>query len=110
MSTIKAEHWINHDDTENYKCRVWVNFDGTGTVAIRASGNVSSVTDNSTGNYTVNFDTPIVDANYEVCVSSNTYNSILGSATNLAGSAGLTIRNHSDSLIDVANVNMSVHR
>lgn len=36
-------------------CRAWVNFNGTGTVAIRASFNVSSITDNGTGNYTINF-------------------------------------------------------
>ena len=47
-----------------YGCRAWVNFDGTGTVAIRASGNVSSITDNSTGNYTINFTTAMPDANY----------------------------------------------
>lgn len=47
-----------------YFGRAWVNFDGTGTVAIRASGNVSSITDNGTGNYTVNFTTTFVDANY----------------------------------------------
>ena len=35
-----------------YACRAWVNFNGTGTVAIRASGNVSSITDNGTGDYT----------------------------------------------------------
>jgi hypothetical protein len=47
-----------------YGCRAWVNFNGTGTVAIRASGNVSSITDNGTGNYTVNFTTAMPDANY----------------------------------------------
>jgi hypothetical protein len=47
-----------------YACRAWVNFNGTGTVAIRASGNVSSITDNSTGDYTVNFTTAMPDANY----------------------------------------------
>jgi hypothetical protein len=47
-------------------CRAWVNFNGTGTVAIRASGNVSSITDNGTGDYTVNFTTAMVDANYAV--------------------------------------------
>jgi hypothetical protein len=49
-----------------YGCRAWVNFNGTGTVAIRASGNVTSITDNGTGNYTVNFTSNIVDANYAV--------------------------------------------
>lgn len=48
-------------------CRAWVNFKGTDTVAINASGNVSSITDNGTGDYTVNFITNMPDANY--CVS-----------------------------------------
>jgi uncharacterized protein (AIM24 family) len=47
-----------------YGCRAWVNFNGTGTVAIRASGNVSSITDNGTGDYTVNFTNAMPDANY----------------------------------------------
>ena len=50
----------------NYSCRAWVNFDGTGTPAIRASGNVTSITDNGTGDYTVNFTTAMPDANYSV--------------------------------------------
>ena len=45
-------------------CRAWVNFNGTGTVAIRASFNVSSITDNGTGDYTVNFTTALPDSNY----------------------------------------------
>ena len=52
-----------------YFARAWVNFNGTGTVAIRASGNVSSITDNGTGDYTVNFTTAIVDANYSVSIA-----------------------------------------
>ena len=47
-----------------YGCRAWVNFDGTGTVAIRDSGNVSSITDVGTGNYTVSFSTNMPDSNY----------------------------------------------
>jgi hypothetical protein len=47
-----------------YGCRAWVNFDGTGTVAIRGSGNVSSITDNGTGDYTVNFTTAMPDTSY----------------------------------------------
>ena len=49
-----------------YGCRAWVNFNGTGTVAIRASGNVSSITDNATGAYTINFTNAMPDANYSV--------------------------------------------
>ena len=48
----------------SYACRAWVNFDGTGTVAIRASGNVSSITDNGVGDYNVNFTTAMPDVNY----------------------------------------------
>jgi len=55
-----------------YGCRAWVNFNGTGTVAIRASGNVTSITDNGTGDYTVNFTTALADANYSVVVTSDT--------------------------------------
>ena len=55
-------------------CRAWVNFNGTGTVAIRASFNVTSITDNGTGDYTVNFTTAMSDANYSyvgVCRRNN---------------------------------------
>ena len=54
-----------------YGCRAWVNFNGTGTVAIRASGNVSSITDNGTGDYTVNFTTAMSDANYGTQITSS---------------------------------------
>ena len=58
-----------------YGCRAWVNFNGTGTVAIRASGNVSSITDNGTADYTVNFTTALADANYGVTgIAQNTLN------------------------------------
>jgi len=50
-------------------CNAWVNFNGTGTVAIRGSFNVSSVTDNGTGNYSVNFTSNFANANYSPVVS-----------------------------------------
>jgi hypothetical protein len=59
-----------------YGARAWVNFNGTGTVAIRASGNVSSITDNGTGDYTVNFTTAMPDANYSANCST-----VYGTAT-----------------------------
>tara|TARA_Y100000592_G_scaffold69685_1_gene108420 strand:- start:1160 stop:1864 length:705 start_codon:yes stop_codon:yes gene_type:complete len=49
-----------------FACRAWVNFNGTGTVAIRDSGNVSSITDEGTGHYTTNFTTAMSDANYAI--------------------------------------------
>ena len=54
-----------------YACRAWVNFNGTGTVAIRESGDVSSITDNGVGEYTLNFATAMPDANYTISISSN---------------------------------------
>jgi hypothetical protein len=53
----------------SYGCRAWVNFNGTGTVAIRSSGNVSSITDNGTGLYTVNFTNAMPDAEYAVTIA-----------------------------------------
>jgi hypothetical protein len=47
-----------------YGARAWVNFNGQGTVAIRASGNVSSITDSGTGDYRVNFSTAMANVNY----------------------------------------------
>jgi hypothetical protein len=55
-------------------CRAWVNFNGTGTVAIRASFNVSSITDNGTGDYTVNFTNAMPDTNYAVIGTSSDNN------------------------------------
>lgn len=63
----KIENKLNVTGTAPmYACRAWVNFNGTGTVAIRAAGNVSSITDNGTGDYTVNFTTAMPDADYAV--------------------------------------------
>ena len=59
-------------------CRAWVNFNGTGTVAIRAAYNVTSITDNGVGNYTVNFTNAMPDANYVALALS-------GESTNTAG-------------------------
>ena len=60
---VRAEI-ANYAGGENRLCTAWVNFNGTGTVAIRDSYNVSSITDNGTGHYTINFATPMANANY----------------------------------------------
>jgi hypothetical protein len=75
----------------SYSARAWVNFNGTGTVAIRASGNVSSVSDDGTGTYTINFTTALPDANYNV-VSNGPPNS-----TSVVGGLGFVVRNSSPS-------------
>ena len=62
--TLPATTGIVLNDATVGVCRAWVNFNGTGAVAIRASFNVSSITDNSVANYTVNFTTAMPDANY----------------------------------------------
>lgn len=72
-----------------YACRAWVNFNGTGTVAIRASGNVSSITDNGTGDYTVNFTTAMPDTNY---------NAIFGAGSQTAAT-GAYVTEQNDSVI-----------
>ena len=54
-----------------YACRAWVNFNGTGTVSIYNSGNVSSITDNGTGQYTANFTTAMPDVDYAVAGATN---------------------------------------
>jgi hypothetical protein len=54
-----------------YACRAWVNFNGTDTVAIRESGNVSSISDNGTGSYTVNFSSGMGYSDYSVVVGGN---------------------------------------
>ena len=71
MSTIKADNIAtlagvstSMANAVNGSAKAWVNFNGTGTVAIRASYNVSSITDNGSGDYTVNFATAMPDANY----------------------------------------------
>ena len=51
-----------------YGCRAWVKFNGTGTVAINGSGNVSSITDVSVGTYKINFTNAMPDANYSMSV------------------------------------------
>lgn len=61
-------------------CRAWVNFNGTGTVAIRASFNVSSITDGGTGDYTINMTNALPDANYSLtsCIGLNAANNRAG--------------------------------
>lgn len=83
-----------------YACRAWINFNGTGIVAIRASGNVSSITDNGVGNYTVNFTTAMPDANY----------SIAGIATSAGGGAGASISSFDGQVRTVSAVQVVADR
>jgi hypothetical protein len=62
--------------TGQYAAKAWVNFDGTGTVAIRESENVTSITDNGTGNYTVTFSSLMASGSYAVAPSTSNDSSI----------------------------------
>ena len=70
MSTLRVNTLQTQAGVEVYTAKAWVNFNGTGTVAIRAAGNVSSITDNGTGDYTVNFTVAFADTNYAVLTAS----------------------------------------
>ena len=64
MSTLRVNTLQTQAGVEVYTAKAWVNFNGTGTVAIRAAGNVSSITDIGTGSYRVNFTVAMPDTNY----------------------------------------------
>ena len=66
-----------------YFARAWVNFNGTGTIAIRSSGNVTSLTDNGTGDYTITFTTAMTDANYAQLNSAASNGSLTNVVQNL---------------------------
>jgi hypothetical protein len=99
-------------------CKAWVNFNGTSTVAIRAQYNVSSITDNGTGDYTVNFTTALVDANYSVSgsavlqASSATPRIMAPAGTNGFSASNCQIRTANDigNLDDCAAVSVSIFR
>ena len=68
MSTIRVDNFGPSAGGTTYSARgiakAWVNFNGTGTIAARDSENLSSLTDNGTGDYTVNFTNGLTNANY----------------------------------------------
>jgi hypothetical protein len=97
-----------------FSCRAWVNFNGTGTPAIRASGNVSSITDNGTGDYTVNFTTAMADANYCYVATGNNItgigNSIFGMATFTSSSIRLLSTDDASTLRDLTSLSVAIFR
>jgi hypothetical protein len=72
LSTLDGSYSVPVSTVAQGTARAWVNFNGTGTVAIRASFNVSSITDNGTGNFTMNFTAAMPDANYSVAGANGT--------------------------------------
>lgn len=79
MSTLRLTTLSNQGGTAtvpsdtviNGTAKAWVNFNGQGTVAIRQSFNVSSVTDSAVGQWTINFTNAMSDTNYVTTVSSH---------------------------------------
>ena len=92
-----------------YGCRAWVNFNGTGTVAIRASGNVTSITDNGTGDYTVNFTTSMPDANYAATTTLNA-GMVARAITFATGTLRINTINTAVSLFDADIVSVAIFR
>jgi hypothetical protein len=97
-----------------YGCRAWVNFNGSGTVAIRASGNVSSITDINVGDYRINFTTSMPDNNYAVCIlggnsGADGVNPTTSGGPNGAFQAYAYIRN-SGSAVDYNQIQLAVFR
>ena len=98
--------------------KAWVNFNGQGTVAIRASGNVSSITDLGVGNYRANFTTAIQDANYSAVITITTSNhyasGVGGNNSNFTYSttsfgSGKCI-SQGGVIYDPSQINISIHR
>lgn len=124
MSTIRVNTLQTTSGVEVYTAKAWVNFNGTGTVAISASGNVSSITDNGTGDYTLNFTSALADANYAVTFGglggtlSNITSGLVviagaSSAANLKTTTQLRIQTGSSnngSLFDSGNLNVAIFR
>jgi hypothetical protein len=104
--------------TGQYAAKAWVNFNGTGTVAIRQSGNVASITDNGTGSYTVSFTSALTDANYSVAGIAGTPASTAGFLHAPLGSAGnqtttaLAVGSFTEAgaLFDASFINVAIQR
>jgi len=104
----------------SFQCRAWVNFNGTGTVAIRASGNVTSINDYGTGDYQVNFTTAMPDANYAAVASSlagtgSGNNGQFISSYGSAGNAGATAirvscKYYNGTANDVDGISVAIYR
>jgi hypothetical protein len=118
MSTLKVSAIQNLSGRERFLADAWVNFNGTGTVAIRGSGNVSSITDNGTGDYTINFATALADANYAVVATcrrstlgNTAFSNIVSAAAALAaGSCRIGSPNDAGTPIDAEEICVVVFR
>lgn len=96
-------------------CRAWVNFNGTGTVAIRSSFNVSSITDNGTGDYSVNFTTAMPDTNFSqniTALRAGSGNCYLAATYNVTTSRTRFYTSDASTFVatDLENINVAIFR
>lgn len=93
-----------------FGCRAWVNFNGTGTVAITGSGNVSSITDGGTGLYTINFTTAMPDTAFAAAAINNNDSRFVAYVSRTTSSLGVSVVNASATRFDVDPIMVSVFR
>jgi len=93
-------------------CKAWVDFDGTGTVAIYESYNISSITDNGTGQYAANFTTAMVDADYATVLTPGTISRVCSCSKGLSTASSVDVRsvNLSGVYTDVSSIKVAVFR
>jgi len=100
-----------------YLCRAWVNFNGTGTIAIRASGNVSSLVDNNVGMYSINFTNNLPDINYAVIGTAGNTTAVVGaflespvSSAPTTSSVSMAVVDHPGNIIDISYISIGIFR
>lgn len=116
MSTLRVTTVTNPSGgqpTIDGLAKAWVNFNGTGTPAIRASFNVTSITDNGTGDYTVNFTNALADANFSAVGTvgaADTGSRVLHNRAFASGSIRIQTTNGAGTLGDYDTISVSVFR
>lgn len=118
MSTLKTNSIqpTTPGSEDYFLARAWINFNGTGVVAIRGAGNVSSLTDVTTGTYTIGYTSALIDTNYAAAGSSQrTTDSGATAATCMFASlattsVGMFTRTDSDALVDSFTSCANIHR
>ena len=117
MSTLRIDNFGPSAGGTTYSARgiakAWVNFNGTGTIAARDSENVSSLTDNGTGDYTVNFSSAFGAGDYAVSTSSSgatgSVNRHVGPTSYAAGSVTIKTQISDGTGFDTEFVNVATH-
>jgi hypothetical protein len=114
LSNLAGSKTVPTDTVVDGSAKAWVNFNGTGTVAIRRAFNVSSITDNGTGDYTVNFTSAMSDANYAIsgsCAESGAggrWLMVSAAAAQTTSTFRMTTFNNSNAAADLQFVQASV--